>query len=468
MNCLARRVGFALIAAAVLAAFAFAPVPDGLERPGMLALGLTLFNITLWMGNVVPKPIAGLLVMILLPVLGVTSSLTATFKDFISSVFFFLLAAFAIAAMVRNSDLPQRLMGLLLRWLKGSSRLIVLAYMLAAAIISTVMSDLAACALFAAVVLAVFENPDLGLSFDKRFMKCVMIGVPIGALAGGIATPIGSSSNFTMLELLYQTNGMEISFFQWMVVGVPIAVISVLAGWAALCVTFRPQPLTCEEMDALRAACGNLGRLSVKEWKIIVLVTLMFVFWILTSYLPGIDSTMVAMLGMIIMFVPAMDLLTWDEYAHEVPWDLVIMLGCLMALASALLSTGAIDWVANTLLGGTASWHPFGVLFMMGAVIALLRAFVPSGPPIVVMLTPAMVTLAVNTGIDPLCVIMTMSIWAQITFLIPAIDALYLITYQRGHYSICDVLKFGVLLTIALLLVFTAILPPLVSLAEVL
>ncbi len=468
MNCLAKRVGFALIAAAVLAAFAFAPVPAGLDRPGMLALGLTLFNITLWMGNVVPKPIAGLLVMILLPVLGVTASLGATIKDFISSVFFFLLAAFAIAAMVRNSDLPQRLMGLLLRWFKGSSRLIVLAYMLASAIISTVMSDLAACALFAAVVLAVFENPDLGLRFDKRFMKCVMIGVPIGSLAGGIATPIGSSSNFTMLELLFQTNGMEVSFFQWMVVGVPIAVISVLAGWAALCVTFRPAPLTCEEMDALRSACGHLGPLTAKEWKTIALVTAMFVLWILTSYLPGLDSTMVAMIGMVVMFVPAMDLLTWDEYSREVPWDLVIMLGCLMALASALLSTGAIDWVANSLLGGTTDWPAFGILFMMGAAIALLRAFVPSGPPIVVMLTPAMVALAVNTGIDPLCVIMTMSIWAQITFLIPAIDALYLITYQRGHYTIFDVLKFGVPLTVVLLVVFTAILPPLGSLAEVL
>ena len=103
---------------------------------------------------------------------------------------------------------------------------------------------------------------------------------------------------------------------------------------------------------------------------------------------------------------------------------------------------------------------------MMGTTVALLRAFVPSGPPIVVMLTPAMVTLAVNSGIDPLCVIMTMSIWAQITFLIPAIDALYLITYQRGHYTIFDVLKFGVPLTIALLLAFTVLLPPLVALAE--
>ncbi len=468
MNCLAKRVGFGIAAIVVLAIFYLAPAPEGLERSGMLALGIMAFNITLWMGNVVPKSIAGLAVLILLPLLGVTDSLSQTFKDFISSVFFFLLAAFAIAGMVRNSDLPNRLMGVLLRWFKGSSRKIVLAYMVASAIISTVMSDLAACALFSAVVLAVFANPELGLEFDKRFMKCVMIGVPIGSLAGGIATPIGSSSNFTMLELLYQTNGMEVSFLQWMIVGVPIAVISVLAGWVALCIAFKPQPLTCAEMDALRAACGNLGKLSVKEWKIIILVTLMFVFWILTSYIPGIDSTEVAIIGMIIMFLPGLDLLTWDEYAREVPWDLVIMLGCLMALATALLSTGAIDWVANVLLGGAAAWDPFWVLFMMGACVAILRAFVPSGPPIVVMLTPAMVALAIRTGIDPLCVIMVMSIWAQITFLIPAIDALYLITYQRGHYTILDVLKFGIPLTIVLLFLFTALLPPLVALAEIL
>ncbi len=467
MNCLAKRLVFALIAVGILV-FAFAlPCPVGLDRSGMLALGLTLFNITLWMGNVIPKPIAGLLVLILLPAMGVTSSLSETFKNFISSVFFFLLAAFAIAAMVRSTNLPQRLMSLLLKWFKGSSKLIVLAYMLASAIISTVMSDLAACALFSAVVLAVFENPELGLSFDKRFMKCIMIGVPIGSLAGGIATPIGSSSNFTMLELLYQTNGMEISFLQWMIVGVPIALISVLAGWAALCITFRPAALTAEEVTALRASSGNLGSISAKELKTVILVTAMFVMWVLTSYISWLDSTMVALIGMIVMLIPGMDLLTWDQYSKEVPWDLVIMLGCLMALAASLLSTGAIDWVANSLLGSTSNWPSFGILFMMGAVIALLRAFVPSGPPIVVMLTPAMVSLAVNADIDPLCVIMTMSIWAQITFLIPAIDALYLITYQRKHYSIWDVFKFGLPLTIVLLVVFTAILPPLVALAEI-
>lgn len=468
MGCMAKRVGFAVAAAVVLAAFALMPVPEGLGREGMLAFGLTLFNIVLWMGNVVPKSVAGLLVLVLLPLLGVTESISATFEDFISPVFFFLLAAFAIAAMVRHSDLPRRLMAVLLRWFNKSTRKIVLAYMLAAAIISTVMSDLAACALFAAVAFSVFENPALNLKFDKRFMKCIMIGIPAGSLAGGIATPIGSSSNITMLELLYQTNGSEVSFVQWMVVGVPIAIVSVVASWAALCLAFRPQHLSAEEVRALESSCGDLGPMTRKEVKIVVLITLMFVLWILTGQIKFLDSTLVALVGMVVMFLPGWDLLTWEEYQQEVPWDLVIMLGCLMALAASLLSTGAIDWLAGAVLSDTGGWPAFALLFAIGAIIAFLRAFVPSGPPIVVMLTPALVAVAATAGLDPLCVVMSMSIWAQITFLIPAIDALYLITYAKGHYTIADVLRFGVPLTVLLLAVFTLMLPGLVGMARLL
>ncbi len=466
MNGLFKRVVFALLAVLILVIFGTIPTPDGLGRDGMLAIGLTFFNITLWLGNVVPKPIAGLMVLILLPFLGVTESANKAFQNFISPVFFFLLAAFAIAAMVRNCELPQRLMLVLLKFFHNSTKKIVLAYMVASAIISTVMSDLAACALFAAVVLSVFDDPDLGLKFDKQFMKCIMIGVPIGSLCGGIATPIGSSSNITMLELLTQTSGMEVSFLQWMVVGVPVAIISVFLSWIALCIAFKPAPLTAEEVQALKLSCGNLGRISVREIKTIVLISVMFVFWILSGYIKFLDSTIVAIIGMVIMFIPGVDLLKWDDYQKEVPWDLVIMLGTLMSLAASLLSTGAIDWVATSALAGSSDWNPYVLLFAISAIIAFMRAFVPSGPPIVVMLTPALVALAQAANLNPLCVILAMSIWAQITFLIPAIDALYLITYQTGYYTIGDVLKFGIPLTLILLVIFTLLLPPLVTLAQ--
>lgn len=463
----AKRFLFIAIAIGVLVLFAFVPCPEGLGRDGMLVIGLTLFNIVLWMGNVVPKPIAGLIVLLLLPLLGITDGFSATYKTFISSVFFFLLAAFAIAAMIHNSDLPKRLMAFFLNKFGNSTKKIVLAFMIVSAIISTVMSDLAACALFSAVAFSIFDDESMKeeARFDDAFVKCIMIGIPIGSLTGGIATPIGSSSNITMLELLTQTNGMEITFLQWMIIGVPIAIISVILSWIALTMMFRPAPLSHEQLGALQRTCYNLGKLSTKEIKILVLLALMFGMWIATSWVKVVDSTAVAVIGMIIMFLPGMDLLTWDEYSKEVPWDLVIMLGCLMALAASMLSTGAIDWVAESVLGNAGTWNPYLVLFAIGAVIALLRAFIPSGPPIVVMLTPALIAIAQSAGLNGFAVIMAMSIWAQITFLLPAVDALYLITYSKGYYTIPDVLKFGLPLTIILLVLFTFLLPPLVEVA---
>lgn len=81
------------------------------------------------------------------------------------------------------------------------------------------------------------------------------------------------------------------------------------------------------------------------------------------------------------------------------------------------------------------------------------------------MLAPALVAIAIGANLNPLCVIMSMSIWAQITYLLPAVDALYLITYSKGYYTIHDVLKFGLPLTIVLIIVYTGLLIPLVDLA---
>ena len=81
------------------------------------------------------------------------------------------------------------------------------------------------------------------------------------------------------------------------------------------------------------------------------------------------------------------------------------------------------------------------------------------------MLAPALVAIAIGANLNPLCVIMPMSIWAQITYLLPAVDALYLIIYSKSYYTIPDVLKFGLPLTIVLIIVYTGLLIPLVDLA---
>lgn len=466
MNRAAKTTISVTLAIAMLIAFSILPVPDGLSRSGMETIGLIVFMFALWIGDVVPKAVSGLAVLALMPILGVTDSFSEAFEGFANSVLFFLLASFAIAAAVKNSNIPQKLMVFFLRLSKGSSSRMILAYMISAAIVSSVMSDLAACALMASTAFAVFDKVGDHLTFDKSFIKAVLIGIPMASLSGGISTPIGSSSNITMIELMRQFSGMEVSFLSWMIVGVPLAVLSVFVGWAALMISLKPKPLGAEEREALlrSAADCSFGKSDVK---VIVVLGAMFVLWVASGWIDWLDSTHIAVCGLIVMFLPGVSLITWKEYESEVPWNMVIMLCSVMALSEKLFDTGAIDWVVSSVFVGADSWNPLIMLLTIGALVAFLRAFIPSGPPVVVMLTPAFLALAQTVHLDPLCVVMAMSTWAQITYLVPQVDALYLITYSHGYYRAVDVFRMGIPLTIGLLFLFTAITPALVGVAEV-
>jgi sodium-dependent dicarboxylate transporter 2/3/5 len=457
-----KRLLFLALAVVILLFFVLTNAPAGLEQSGYVSFGLLIFTIILWLGNVMPKSVVALLIMILMPILGVTESMSIVYQDFISSIFFFLLAAFAIGAMVKSSDVPNRLMAFFLKIFHANSKLIILAFMLSAAIVSAIMSDLAACALFASIVYAVFK--DYPYASSKNTIKCVMMAVPMGSLAGGIMTPIGSPVNITMMELLSQSAGISVSFVQWMTLGIPVALIAVILSWLALIITFKPEDIDVEIYSTMQEKFNSLEKLSIREIKILTLVGILFLFWVMGAWFPQIDTTMVAIGGLVAMFLPKVDLITWDEFQKQVPWDLVIMLSGLMALAQSLLKTGAINWFIDTVLSGVVAWNPFVVLFVCTLAVALLRAFLPNGPPIVVMATPAFVKLALAVELHPLCVIILLSTWCQITYLIPAIDAAWLITYSKGYYTITDVQRFGIGLTCLLLLIYSFFVPAWVGL----
>ena len=54
-----------------------------------------------------------------------------------------------------------------------------------------------------------------------------MIGIVWGALIGGTATPAGCGSNVLAMQYVRDMAHMDVSFAQWMAVGVPGAMIMV-------------------------------------------------------------------------------------------------------------------------------------------------------------------------------------------------------------------------------------------------
>lgn len=93
-----------------------------------------------------------------------------------------------------------------------------------APLVLSVMSNVPTCTVFMVIglgFLELYENPD-----DKeRTGRAFMIGIPVATMIGGMITPVGSSINLLAISLLEEHTGQTITFVQWMLVGIPLALV---------------------------------------------------------------------------------------------------------------------------------------------------------------------------------------------------------------------------------------------------
>ncbi len=107
---------------------------------------------------------------------------------------------------------------------KGTDKLI-LALMIAAAFLSTIMSNVPVSAMMMSISMGILRatNAQPGKS---RLGRTLMIGIPVAAMCGGIVTPGRSSLNVLAIGLFNAATGETVTFFDWMMVGVPLCVVA--------------------------------------------------------------------------------------------------------------------------------------------------------------------------------------------------------------------------------------------------
>ncbi|PRR74219.1 SLC13 family permease [Neomoorella humiferrea] len=458
-----KRIIGLIIGIAIFVLTFLLPPPAGMSVAGKNAFGILISGIVLWVLDVFPIAITAFILMILLPFYGVTPKLADVFKDFISPTIFFLIATFALTTIIMKTPLANRLTAVLFRMARGDSRKIVLGFILATALLSSIMSNVPTTALCAAVAITALQKsiPDM---YKSNLVKAAMIGIPFGAVVGGIMTPAGSPNNIMALYLLEDATNIKITFLQWMIIGIPVSLLTVLVCWLWVVTVIKPEPITKETLAAFNESLGNLGPMSTEEKKVVAIILTMLVLWIASTWFPVFDTTLVALCGLIVMFLPGVELLTWKEFNRDASWDMILMIGGIQAVTSGILKSGGATWVVNTVLAGAQQWNPFVVLLVASTIMAFLHVLVPAGPPVVGMALPPMAALALNIGVNPVVMAMIVTVWANVTFLLP-IDMVPLITYSKGYYTMTEMVKAGWLPTL-FLIVFTALAVPfLVSLA---
>ena len=194
-----KKLALIVVSIFVIIASCFMPLPSGLTRQGMQAFGIILAALVLWIGEVMNMAVTGIMMAVLLVFLGVVTP-AAMFQGFGGSVFFFMVGTMSITTAMSATSIPTRIAGFIMKWAKKSPTKLVVGFALGTAVLSSVMSNIPTCALFASLGMAVIKangNPDPGKS---GLGKCLMIAIPAGSVIGGFMTPAGGPSNIIAMN----------------------------------------------------------------------------------------------------------------------------------------------------------------------------------------------------------------------------------------------------------------------------
>lgn len=443
-----RLIGFGLATACVIVT-CLIPGSDALSSEGIKALGLLFSLAVLWATSALPTGATALVIVVLLPLLGIVD-VSHAFAGFSGSSVFFIIAVFAMPAVMLKTDWGARLLSKLLTWTGTDSRKLVLGFMIATAVVSTIMSDLPCTALFLGFALTILRASKAHIG-TSNLGKCLMIGIPVASMTGGIATPAGSSFNVVAMNILQQTTGGTISFFDWMIVGVPITIIMVPVLWFFITTVIKPEAITNECLKDIRNTAAAAKNVRPYEMKALAVILLMVALWILGNWMPMFDVTIVAIVGLIVMFLPGMNLITWSEFQAAVPWGIVMLVGAILTVGGVVQSTGGAAFLANLIANSGAT--DFGFLPAMVILITLvylLHTVCPIGPAILSIFIPIFATICASFGVSPVVPTISLAIVVAANVLLP-VNPIVMLTYGEGYYSFGDMFKAGIVPAIVLI-----------------
>ncbi len=434
-------VGFLLAVASVFVAF-FIPGTESLSHEAITAIGILLGAVFMWLCGTMATGVVGLACCLALFVLGVTPKFSDAFSGYTSTTTWFVLGVYCMTTIMQKSTLGVRLTKRFILWAGSDSRKLVLAIMGVTALCSMVMTDTGAVALGLSFVV-----PLLGLVGAVRgrsnLGRCLLLGVSLGALIGGFTTPCGHSLNVLSIGILEQTTGLTISFLNWMIYGVPVGVVVLFAAWLFLVKTFPPEMVTQDKIDELMANQFQTGKFNAHDAKCLVLMIALPALWIAGNWVPALNPTTVALLGLLLLFVPGMNIVSWHDFEHLASWNLFLFFGGVLSIGGAIKSTGAADYIASLFLGsGILDLPVFASLIVIAVFLYLIHTICPISPAWCAIFLPPLLVYAQTVGLAEMAPTFLIVCLIAGSYLIPLCPAMNM-TYDTGWYTFGDTAKAG-------------------------
>ena len=406
---------------------------------------------SLWICESLPLAVTALIAAVAVVAGGVAPAKEA-FAAFGNPILFLFIGSFFLAEAMRLHGLGERFAHALARIARGRLG-VLMALSISAFGISLWISNVAATAITLPIALSVARAAG-----DRKLGAALVLAIAYGASVGGVGTPIGTPPNLIGIAAMRERAGIDIGFFQWMKVGLPLGTVMLVALWGVLAWKFdirRGQPALAAPPP--RRPWTQPERVVAFAFGLAVLL------WLLPGIVGLVDDSsagwfqkhlpeeIVALGTAALLFLWPMpgkgrSVLTWSEATH-IDWGTVILFGGGILLGDLAGKTGLSRSWGEALVAATGAQSLWGITALVTAVSILLSE-ATSNTATATLMVPLTISIAQAAHVDPRIPALGATLGASFGFMLPISTGPNAMAYGTGQVKVREMAGAGVIFDI--------------------
>ncbi len=409
--------------------------------------------IYLWVFEVIPIYVTALLPLVLAVPLGILDG-TDLAKAYGNSNVYLFFGGFVLALALEKWNIHEQVARGIIHLVGKSKTRILLGFLLATGLLSMWISNTATALMMLPMATAVIHALPKTESHSK-FPLYLLLSVAYAASVGGMGTLVGSPPNVQMASILEQNYGIEVGFFDWMKVALPISITMLLAIFLFFYLMLGKERNGDNNDFVLHKETWNRDQIYVLL--IFGAVVILWSFRELFNQLgiPYKDEGP-AVLGAVLLFIlPGTNkkpFLSWKD-TEKLPWGILILFGGGLALAAMFEKNGVITELTKSF--EQFNHLPFYLILIIIVTIAIFATEIMSNLALVTVFIPLIAQFALQSdySIVQLCLPVTMA--ASCAFMLPVGTPPNAIVFATGQVHINQMAKVGFVLNIIGVLLVT-------------
>ncbi len=147
-----------------------------------------------------------------------------------------------------------------------------------------------------------------------------------------------------------------------------------------------------------------------------------------------------------------------DHAYRSINWHTVVLIACMLPMATALENTGGIEFISEGLISALGGIGPLAVMAGLYAIASIFSQFI-SNTATAVLLYPVAILTAQQMGVSPIPMVMAVAFSASMAFATPVATPPNAMVMAAGKYKFLDFLRVGVPIQIIIAICIIFLLP---------